>query len=132
VVRGIERGLPEGKDRRRLRDRLAYPLLRGLLRLPIRVKAPLPVLVPQEIRPLEEVEASWREARAALAEHVEALDAAALERPFIRHPVAGPLGPRDTLVFLSSHFDHHLFQVRRIREHADFPAAEDTGGGALD
>jgi len=129
VTRGLERGLPAGR-RRGLRDRLAHPLMLTVLRLPVRVKAPMPVLVPQGVHSLEQVRQRWSTVRAALAAFLADVAADALDEPVIVHPFAGPLGIRQTVSFLGSHFDHHLFQVDRIRDHRGFPDGGDEGGEA--
>lgn len=125
VLKGLQLGLPEGR-RRRLRDRLAHPLVKTLLRLPMRVKAPLPVLVPQEVHSLDDVRQRWSAARTALGEHLDGVSEQALAEPALLHPVAGPLDLRQTVHFLNTHFDHHLFQVDRIRKHRGFPAGAEA------
>lgn len=124
VVRSLEKGLPEGLSRRRLRHRLAYRAVMGVMASPLKVKAPIPTIVPQGDRPLEEIEAEWGEARRRLGEGLEAIPEAELDRPVMAHPVAGPLPPAQTLDFLDAHLRHHLRQVDRLRAHPDFPTAD--------
>lgn len=123
VVQGMKRGVPAHKRQRKLRHVLAYPLVMTAMRVPIRVKAPLPELVPREERPLEAVEADWRAARSSLRQHLEGIGEDDLDEPLILHPVAGPAGPGKLLAFLAAHIRHHEFQVGRLVKHRNFPAA---------
>jgi hypothetical protein len=123
VLAGVEKGLPEHKRRPRLRQRLMRPLVGLVLRSPLRVKVPTPVVVPRRDRTLDEVTQEWDEVRAALSGRLAGLDPARLGEPVMLHPIGGPADASAALRFIASHFDHHLHQVRRLRSHPGFPAA---------
>jgi hypothetical protein len=123
VLQALRKGIPEGRRRRRLRDRLAKPLVLAIMHLPVRVRAPLPVLLPREVHDLETVRRRWNTARTDLGAFLAAAPPASLGEPAVSHPVAGPLTLVQAVHFLNSHFDHHLYQVDRIRKHPGFPPA---------
>jgi len=125
VAAGIVKGLPPGKDRRTLKHAVMLPIVLFTLALPVRVKVPGNAggVTPEPGRSLAGVRADWEAHRAALAAALGALDDAGVERMVLRHPIAGPANARQTLAFLNAHFDHHRFQVDRIRQHPGFPKA---------
>jgi hypothetical protein len=102
--------------------RLRLLALVALLRSPARVAAPAPQVIPQETLPLDALSERWRTAGAALRELVLALPAERAGSLFFRHPIAGPLDPSGTLVFLDEHVRHHEAQLRRIGRAPGCPA----------
>ena len=56
-----------------LRDRARLALLVGILRSPIRVRAPMPQVVPGETLPLDGLSARWKDARGELREFLVSL-----------------------------------------------------------
>lgn len=123
VLQALEKGIPEHRRKRTLRHALAYPMVMAAMRLPIKVKAPLPEIVPEEERPLEVVESDWRAARQAIRAHLEGIGDGEVGDALILHPVAGPAGADKLLAFLDAHLRHHEFQLGRLLRHRDFPAA---------
>jgi len=123
VAVGLEKGLPDGKRRPKLGQRLARPFLGLALRLPLRFKIPTERVAPRPGRSLDEVAEEWSSVRRRIADRLQALGQTDMARPALLHPVAGPMSAQEALVFLAAHFDHHLKQVDRIRSSPGFPAA---------
>jgi len=122
VAQYLEEGLPEGKRRPRLRQRLMGPLVKLVLRSPIRVKAPSDRVLPDPDVSFDEVEETWRQARGEITTQLEQIGDDRVGTPTFIHPISGPLTPAQVLTFLNDHLNHHGHQVRRIRKHPDFPA----------
>lgn len=123
VGHNLREGLPEGKRRPRLRQRLLGPVVNWVLRTPIKVKAPTDKVLPDPDIGFEEVDETWRQARAELTAQLDKIDADRVGTPTFIHPISGPLTPARVLAFLNDHLSHHMHQVRRIRNHPDFPTA---------
>ncbi|MBK8598348.1 MAG: DinB family protein [Holophagales bacterium] len=104
-----------------LLDRAKRTLLVGLMRLPVRVRAPLPQVVPGETLPLDVLSSRWTRARGDLRELVLSLPEERREALVFRHPVSGPLDPAGTLDFIDAHARHHEAQLRRIRRAPGYP-----------
>lgn len=126
VAAALAEGIPEGKAKRKLKHVLKLRMVLLALSLPVRVKVPANArgVVPDDDLTLDGVRAGWEENRAALAGQLASYGDGDMRRMVVRHPVAGPVDPRHTVDFLNAHFDHHLYQVARIRKHPGFPAAE--------
>lgn len=127
VLDGLQRGLPEHLRRRKLRHVLAYPMVLAVMRVPVKVKAPLREIVPREVRPFDVVREEWAAARRGLRKHLEGLADDEVSAPLIRHPVAGPAGADKLLTFLAAHVRHHEFQLGRLVRHRGFPARHEPG-----
>lgn len=95
-------------------DRAKLALLVALMRSPIRVRAPLPQVVPDEIVPLTDISARWERVRKELREILVSLPEERRKALLFRHPVSGPLDPAGTLDFVEAHAKHHDVQFRRI------------------
>lgn len=97
-----------------LLDRARLALLVGVLRSPIRFRAPAPQVVPAGTLPLEESARRWGDVRAALRSFLAALAEERRRSLFFRHPLAGALDVPGTLTFLDEHVRHHEAQIERI------------------
>ena len=97
-----------------LLDRAKLTLLVGVLRSPIRFRAPLPQVVPAETFPLDALSARWETVRGELRDLLVSLPDERKRALVFRHPISGPLDPSGTLTFLDEHAKHHDAQVRRI------------------
>lgn len=95
-------------------DRGKLALLVGILRSPIRFRAPVAQVVPSETLPLERSAERWAQSRRELRGLLLGLPEERREALFFRHPAAGGLDPAGTLVFVHEHARHHEAQVRRI------------------
>lgn len=122
VARGLADGLPENKRKPRLRQRLLAPLVKLILRSPLRVKTPSDRVLPDPDLDFPEVEGRWRAILADLEAGFEDIDAEAIGIPVFMHPIAGPRTPSQVLAFLNDHLEHHHHQVRRLREDPGFPS----------
>ncbi len=95
-------------------DRGKLVLLVGILRSPIRFRAPVAQVVPSETLPLEVSADRWGQSRRDLRSLLLGLPEERRAALFFRHPAAGGLDPAGTLVFVHEHARHHETQVRRI------------------
>ncbi len=89
-------------------------LLVGVMRSPIRVRAPIPQVVPAETLPLDVSSARWERARGELRDLLVSLPEGRRRALVFRHPIAGPLDGPGTLTFVDEHAKHHEAQIRRI------------------
>jgi hypothetical protein len=103
------------------KGRMALHIMRVASTMRLKVRAPIPALLPTGDEPLPPLAARWLRARARLHAHLVTLDAAGLDRPLLRHPVAGPLSAPQGLDFLALHIAHHERQLDRIRSSGAFP-----------
>jgi hypothetical protein len=104
------------------RDRAKLALLVLLMRLPIRVRAPLPQVVPDETLPLDTISSRWVKVRVELRELLGSLPEERRKALVFRHPISGPLDVAGTLDFVDAHGKHHDVQFRRIWRAPGCPA----------
>lgn len=102
--------------------RLRLLALVAVLRSPARVAAPAAQVIPAETLPLDALSERWRAAGAALRDVVLALPPERRRSLLFRHPIAGPLDPAGTLVFVDEHVRHHEAQLARIARAPGCPA----------
>jgi hypothetical protein len=105
-----------------LLDKAKLALLVLVLRSPIRFRAPVPQVIPEETFPLAEISARWERVRRDLREILGSLPAERRKTLLFRHPIGGALDPSGTLDFLDEHAKHHDAQIRRIRRAPGVPA----------
>lgn len=96
-----------------LLDRAKLALLVLVLKSPLRFRAPVPVVVPEETLPLAELRVRWEKVRGELRELLGSLPAERRKTLLFRHPIGGALDPTGTLDFIQEHAEHHDAQVRR-------------------
>jgi uncharacterized damage-inducible protein DinB len=106
----------EGMPRQGWRSMLLLGVLRLYLLLPIKVKAPKVVDVPlRDTMPdLADLVREYRQTRASFREFLQNVPAEAFEVNIFRHPLGGRLRIKETLGFLSAHFDRHRSQIQRV------------------
>jgi hypothetical protein len=100
---------------------LKLAAMRAIVPRGIRIKAPVPEIIPQRRMPVDEVAPAWEATRAELRDVLTRLAPERLETRIFRHPLFGPLSVVQTVEFLGLHHDHHGHQVRRIRAAAGYP-----------
>ena len=96
-------------------------MMRVLVRRGIRIKSPVPEIVPAERMPVDAVRAQWDQTRATLRGLLDQVTAERVNLRIFRHPIFGPLTLAQSVEFIGLHHDHHLHQVRRIRAAAGYP-----------
>ncbi len=101
--------------------RLRLGILVWIMRRPMRVKAPTQAVLPGGEPTLEGLEEAWTRLSGELGEFVESLGADRAHVPAVQHPVFGWFSSEQALQFLVEHFDHHRFQIERIRESPGYP-----------
>lgn len=100
---------------------LKMAAMRLLVPRGIRIKAPVPEIVPKERMPLDTVRAEWDRTRATLRGLLEQVTPDRVTKRIFRHPIFGPMTIAESAEFVWRHHDHHLHQIRRIRGAAGFP-----------
>ncbi len=110
----------ESKQRTRgdaiaLSTRFRFLLMRIHFTFPvIKVKAPLPAILPRENVPLADILQSWENIRNRWAAYLDRLSEHELDIGIFKHPLVGPLTPHMTLEFQMMHARHHRRQIERI------------------
>ncbi len=66
-------------------------------------------------RPLDDVLAAFRRARARLVERLEGLEPADFHRTALHPRLRAPMRLADLIYFVAEHDDHHLARIREIR-----------------
>lgn len=120
-------------DTRTLTQKIRYRLYRLMVVRDIRIKAPVPSILPTVDATLDALAIRWDAARSTLEQRLEAVTDAQLPMLVHKHVLAGPLTMVETLGVIRLHIVHHGHQVRRIRRASDFPRAGATvpaGAGA--
>ena len=95
--------------------------MRALVARDIRIKAPVPEIVPQTRMPVAAVRAEWERTRTTLRELLERVTPDGVDKRIFRHPIFGPMTVAESAEFVWRHHDHHMHQVRRIRGADGFP-----------
>jgi hypothetical protein len=119
---GVLKGPPAGTRATAL-ARIRMAAVRFVMATDIRVKVPVPAVIPQGVVALDELEARWEAARHGLAAAFDPITPADARAARFRHPIAGWVTAREGLGFLASHIRHHTAQLERIRRAPGFPAA---------
>jgi hypothetical protein len=98
-----------------LAARLRAIMLRFILALPIKVKAPK--VVSEEMLPkradFEESKQQWLAARAELRTFLQELPEEYFEKSFYKHPLIGKMSLKAMVQFFHSHVERHAKQVER-------------------
>jgi hypothetical protein len=97
--------------------------VRLVLATSIRVKVPVPAVVPEGRATLDELESRWGTARHGIAAAFDSITPADAGAARFRHPLAGWVTAREGLGFLVGHIRHHAAQLERIRRTPGFPAS---------
>lgn len=111
------------KRRRRVRQKLLYPIVNLILRSGLKVKVPSQRVVPDPDLDLAAVSAGWLEARQTIRAALEGIGPEEAGEEAYRHPIAGPVDFREGIALMIDHLDHHRRQLQRIRRSPGFPAA---------
>jgi hypothetical protein len=90
-------------------------LLQISQRLPIRYKAPKPILdhTPPALG-FDELKNQWETSRTELKNFLETIDEQNVRKMIFKHPVAGKFNAVQGMTFLREHMLHHLPQIKRL------------------
>ena len=89
-------------------------LLRLVLRLPLRFKAPARSATVPEHQDLETTRSQWDEVRAGWRETIHSFPPELSDQGIFRHPVVGLMSLAQALRFIEDHVGHHAKQIDRI------------------
>jgi uncharacterized damage-inducible protein DinB len=113
-------------DTRPLAQRIRFHAFRLMMPLAIRVRVPVPSVLPTSDVPLEQLATRWDAARAALERYLEGVRQEQLRLLVFKHAFGGPLTVLETLDVFRLHIVHHGHQLRRIRSAPAFPSGKAT------
>jgi len=102
-------------------DRCRNGLLLVFMALPVRLRVPESVrhILPGDIQfDLLALRRRWADDRKILSGFLRDLNSNVLKSGVFRHPAGGWATPFGALLFLHSHFFHHMYQLRRLRKKA--------------
>lgn len=102
-------------------SRFRYLILRIVLYIPLKFKAPKFAQVDEEYPDYEKMKTEWDKVREGFRELIETTDSEILEKAIFRHPRAGMFNMNQTIEFMETHISHHRKQIERIRSHPSFP-----------
>ena len=110
----IVRPAPGTRHARTWYDRILNALIARTLESSVRIPVTGRILTPSGTQSLPEIATRWAEVRASWRAYLSAANEREADLPVFRHPLGAVMTRLETLVFLQRHFDHHLFQIRRI------------------
>lgn len=90
--------------------------LKIALKSGIKFKAPHTVASVPDIASLISLRNQWDNVRYMLEDMLTELPANMMDKYLFKHPYGGPLTVNQTLSFLQDHFDHHLQQIRHLKQ----------------
>ncbi|MEP6687822.1 MAG: DinB family protein [Gemmatimonadales bacterium] len=105
----------------RLRARLRERIVLAALGRDLRIKAPVPTIVPQAHLPLDELDSRWASARSDLQAYLAEVPPPQWRRTAFRHPRIGWVTAMGGLRIIEAHCGHHMRQVERILAADAFP-----------
>ncbi len=94
------------------RNKVLRLVVKAVLRFGIRVKVPVPAMLPEGGSSLDELAERWRHNHGRVREFLESAGPADLATPYFRHPVSGPLTLPQSLDLIEVHMGHHDRQLR--------------------
>ena len=97
----------------RMKTALLYRVVMIVMRTRLKVKAPLPALLPAGGADLADLSRRWGEARCRMAGVLDAVTADKARARVVKHPIAGFLTFSQGLDFLMAHIEHHRGQIGR-------------------
>ncbi|CAN5363111.1 hypothetical protein BH09BAC1_BH09BAC1_10040 [soil metagenome] len=101
---------------------LRLALLNSFLRLPVKYEAPAAAqFQPREYYDFKEIEAEWDQLRKEWHEFLDEFDKDSAEKLLFKHPIMGRFNLEQTLRFIYEHVDHHVAQVKRLKDNPNFP-----------
>lgn len=91
-------------------------LLKLALKSGMKFKAPQAVASVPDTASLPVLRLQWDSIRYELEDVLTGLPPHMMDKFLFRHPYSGPLTVSQTLSFLQDHFDHHLQQIRQLKQ----------------
>lgn len=104
-----------------LRSRLKGRLVLTVLARDVRVRVPVPTVIPQEHVPIATLGPRWAAARADLVAYLEGLPGPGWARTAFFHPRTDWITAMGGLRLFEAHCAHHLRQIDRITASESFP-----------
>lgn len=96
--------------------RLRGRLLKLILSLPLKFKAPAVVSQLPERPDVSSLIEQWRSARQQMEDFIRNMPAEYEQKALFKHPVAGRMGIEEILDFWEEHLRHHVRQINRIEK----------------
>jgi uncharacterized damage-inducible protein DinB len=117
VQRRLEKGSLSEAD---YKSWLRYMLVKLALRYRKKIKAPKQVAAPPSDLDPAKVKEAWSQLRQQWATTLNTIPDDLLSKNMFRHPMAGDMSIGHTLGFMAEHVRHHMAQIRRIRQSANW------------
>lgn len=95
--------------------KIRYTLFRFAFDLPFKWKAPKVASTLPEQSELKDVQTRWEQTRQQMNAFIEAMPERDYHLSIFKHPFAGRLNLYQTFGFYTTHFEHHLKQIERIK-----------------
>lgn len=105
----------ESKHQANLKSKFKNLLGKITFSVPVKIKAPSPVLYPKGGLDLEQLTKDWTTYRASILKIVNSFPAEKANYTVFKHPLIGPMTMKQTLNFMTTHIRHHIKQMKRIQ-----------------
>lgn len=116
--RDVFQGLPDPAQlvdrKRRLKDRVNYPIVMFALACRIPVKISSPKMMPRSQSSLAELRRDWEAVGRWLESYLDAIEPGALAKAVFAHPIAGPMTLQQCFHMGDLHLATHTRQIRRL------------------
>lgn len=106
-----------------LASKLKFWLLKTLFALSIKIKRRPTMVTPTDSPDYSNIILRWDIARNALQKLIDEQSDEILDKLVYKHPAAGRLTAYQMLCFFEDHIKHHKKQIKRIKEHRNYPTA---------
>jgi len=118
----FEKYKPAASNRKmKISNYLASQATQVFLALPIKIPAPPRLKQPQGKISYEEWKTTWSEQRTIFNEILKNFPEDKLSYSVFKHPRSGPMDMKNVIDFMKNHVAHHIFQLKRIQKHQNFP-----------
>ena len=97
-------------------ERFRALMLKIALVLPVKYKAPYGVSDIPEQADYSELKQRWHGLRQQMADLLQEVPDELVHTKLFKHPIVGRMNLLQAIEFLNQHFDHHLYQVKRLKD----------------
>lgn len=96
-------------------------VMKCFLNAPIKIRNRAPAAAPTLTPAFDNIKLRWNIAREALKKFTATYDDETLNKLIYKHPLAGRLNILQMVNFFKLHLNHHMKQIKRIKQHKNFP-----------
>jgi hypothetical protein len=113
----MDKGELENAD---VKSWIRYVLVSLALKYRKKIKAPRQVAPPPDKLNPAEVKKEWDQLRLTWLKTLQQMHPEMINKSIFRHPLAGDMSIGHTLGFMNEHIKHHMAQIKRIRQSANW------------